>query len=193
MARTLTIERVLAAAEGIIDDGGWEALTMAGVARTVGVKGPSLYTHVASLDVIAAQVQARSMTALSAALQDAAMGRIGGDALRAMCRTYRSFGLRFPHRYVLMTKAPIDRDLMRAASSGADRAVRAALRTFDLDDDDVFGAEVALFATAHGFMSLEVGGAFLGGLASDHADRLYEEAIERFVGALELESRVALS
>ncbi len=185
MARTLTVDHILAAAEGIVDEGGPQALTMAAIAQAVGVRGPSLYSHVAGLDVIRAQMQARSMSALSSELQQAAMGRSGGDALRAMCDAFRTFALRHPNRYVMMTAAAVDRQLMFDASLGADSAVRAALRGFALDDDEVFAAEVALFATAHGFVSLQVSGVFAGGMDADGADRLYTEAIERFVASLE--------
>ncbi len=192
MARTLNAEQVIAAAERIVDDGGPQALTMAAIAQAVGVKGPSLYSHVAGLDAIRAQVQARSMAALSSELQDAAMGRSGGDALRAMCRSFRVFALSQPNRYLAMIQAPVDRQLLQEAAIGADRAVRAALRSFDLTEDETFGAEVTLFATAHGFVSLEVGGVFVGGLAAADADRLYDEAIERFVAALEHQPQPAV-
>ncbi len=158
---------------------------MAAIAASVGVKVPSLYNHVAGLDDIRARVQANAMADLSADLQQAAMGRSGGDALRAMCATLRTFALRRPNRYVAMTRAPVDRVLWFEAAAGADRAVRAALRSFELDEEDVFAALVSLFATAHGFMSLEIGGAFVDDLGAALAEQLYGEAVERFIASLE--------
>ena len=128
------------------------------------------------------------MTTLSGELQVAAMGRVGADALRAMCEAFRSFALQHPNRYLAMTRPAIDRSLMAAASIGADAAVRAALRAFELTEDEVFDAEVALYATAHGFVSLEVGGVFGGSVDATQADHLYAEAIERFVSGVERRS-----
>jgi AcrR family transcriptional regulator len=181
----LTPERVFAAAERIVDEHGWAGLTIASLAQQLGVRGPSLYTHVAGLDAIRAGVQARTMAALSLVLQDTAMGRSGADALRALCDAFRAFALAHPNRYLAMTQAPVDPVVFAEASAGADRAVRAALRGLGLSEADELSAEFGLFATAHGFVSLEIVGVFTSVADPGGADALYHEAIDRVVAALE--------
>ncbi len=183
--RSLTPERVFAAAERIVDAHGWAGLTIAALANELAVRGPSLYTHVAGLDAIRAGVQARTMAALSLVLQDAAMGRSGGDALRALCDAFRAFALAHPNRYLAMTQAPVDPEVFAAASVGADTAVRAALRGLGLSEHEELSAEFGLFATAHGFVSLEIIGVFTSVVAPDGAAALYREAVDRVVAALE--------
>ncbi len=58
-------------------------------------------------------------------------------------------------------------------------------------EDEVFGFELALMATAHGFMSLEMGG--LPAFTRDpvESERLYFEAIERIISALEVRAQAA--
>lgn len=180
--RVLDTEQVLVAAEALIDARGWDVLTMASLAGELGVKVPSLYSHVAGLDQVRAEVQGRMLDAVGRSLQEAAMGRTGADALRAMGAAYRAHALRHPHRYDGMTRRPIDRDGLLASSVGADHALRAALRQFDLDEQATFEAELSIFATAHGFLSLEIAGFWAG--AAD-TERLYVEAVDRMIRSLQ--------
>src|SRR4051794_25234481 len=48
--RRLDRTQVLVAAEAIVDEHGWDELTMARLAAALGIKVPSLYNHVPSLD-----------------------------------------------------------------------------------------------------------------------------------------------
>ena len=186
MAREpVDIERVLTVAEQIVDDSGWDELTMAAVAHALHVKVPSLYSHVSGLAEIRARLQARTMVALGADLQEAAMGRTRADAVRALCGAYRAFALRHPNRYTAIMRASVDPQMQREASVGADRAVRASLRSFGFDEDAVFGFELALQATAHGFLSLELNGLLAFARDPLESERLYFESIERIIDALE--------
>lgn len=152
--RTLDEEQVLAAAEALVDEIGWDALTMAALADRLDVRVPSLYSHVPSLESVRSELQQRAMAALGAELQAVAMGRSGEDALRAMADAFRSHALRHPHRYDGMTRRPVDRSGLQTAAAGADAALRAALRPFGLGEQPTFEAELSIFATAHGFVSL---------------------------------------
>jgi AcrR family transcriptional regulator len=185
VVRRLTPEQVFVAAERIVDEHGWDGLTIAALAADLGVRGPSLYTHVAGLDAIRSGLQARTMAAMSLVLRDAAMGRSGGDAMRAMCAAFRAFALAHPNRYMAMTQAPVDPTVFIEASVGADAATRAALRAFDLDEAEVSSVQFGLYATAHGFVSLEIAGVFTSGLDPAGTEALYREAIDRVVAALE--------
>ncbi len=81
--RTLTRDKVVAAALGIVDELGWEQLTMSTLSSRLGIVTASLYNHVRNLDDVRATVQIRAMSDLGAHLREVAMGRSGVDGLRA--------------------------------------------------------------------------------------------------------------
>jgi AcrR family transcriptional regulator len=183
--RTLDVQQILAAAERITDRDGWSGLTIAALATDLGVRGPSLYSHVSGLDEVRAGVQARTMAAISEALRDAAMGRTAGDALRAQCDAWRAFAKAHPKRYLAMTQAPVDADIFLESSAGADVASRAALRAFNLSREEEESAQFGLFATVHGFVSLEITAVFTNHLPDDTTDILFRQAVDRVVHSLE--------
>ena len=73
--RRLDHERVVVAAEAVVDRDGWQDLTMTALAAELGVKVPSLYNHVPNLDALRGELQIRTMAALGAELQRAVMGK----------------------------------------------------------------------------------------------------------------------
>lgn len=183
--RTLTTERIVSTAERIVDERGWSELTIAALAAELGVRGPSLYSHVANLDEVRIAVKSRAMAAISDDLRDAAMGRTAGDALRAQCDAWRSFARRHPDRYLAMTQSPIDPDALLEASAGADVATRAALSSFELSADDEASAQFGLFATVHGFVSLEISRAFTTHLSPETTDQMFRESVDRVIRSFE--------
>src|SRR6476659_6492490 len=71
----LNHEQVVAAAEAIVDELGWDRLTMAALAARLETKGPSLYNHVAGLEDLRAELQQRTIRLLGRDLVAATMGR----------------------------------------------------------------------------------------------------------------------
>lgn len=65
----------------LVDRHGAEALTLALVAKEVGVATPSLYKHVGGLDDLRSRVSAAATIQLSKALAEATVGLAGRDAL----------------------------------------------------------------------------------------------------------------
>lgn len=162
-ARTSS-DAILAAARAILEADGMDAVTMQRVAQRVGVRGPSLYKHVADrsslIRAVAESVTADLGTTLSGAIRT---GDPRAD-LRAIATDYRAFVHANPRGYALLFAgldpsqqpdpaaiADIGRPIVGVASQlvGEVEALSAA-RTF--------------VAWAHGFVSMELAGAFrLGG------------------------------
>jgi AcrR family transcriptional regulator len=183
--RTLTAAQIFVAAEHLVDEHGWSGLTIASLAGELGVRGPSLYSHVANLDDVRAAVQARTMTALSDELRDAAVGRAGADALRAQCDAWRAYALAHPNRYLAMSQAPADPTIFLEASAGADVATRAALRAFELSPEAEDSVQFGLFATVHGFVSLEISNVFTTHLPPGATDTMFREAVDLVIRGAE--------
>jgi AcrR family transcriptional regulator len=182
--RRLDHEQVVVAAEQVVDERGWDHLTMAALAGALGTTGPSLYNHVASLDALRGELQQRTMRQLGQELVGAALARSGREGFLALAAAYRSFVRRHPNRYDGATRAPVDREGLLAASSQANGALLAVVRSYGVEPADALTAQLGAFAALHGVVTLEVSG-FLGDAADP--DVLYDtvvEAVERQLRAL---------
>jgi len=174
----LSTAAVVAAAAEIADAEGLDRLTLARVAAAAGVRTPSLYNHVESLDDVRRRVALLALRDLAEALRDAAVGRAGDDALAATADAYRAYARRHPGRYAATQRAPAEGDeAMRAAATGAVDVVLAILRGYGLEGDDAIHAARGVRSALHGFVALEAGGGF--GIPVD-----LDESYARMVRAL---------
>lgn len=162
MARVgLDTEAVVAAAAGLADAEGLEAVTLARLAGTLGVRSPSLYAHVDGLDDLRRRIAVRGAFELAAALQKAVAGRSGADALRALADAYRAYARAHPGTYGALQRAPALGDPEGAvAATGVVEVVLAVLRGYGLEGDDAIHAVRIVRAALHGFVTLETGGGF---------------------------------
>lgn len=172
----LTRDRVVAEAAVVADEVGFDRLSLAAVASRVGVRLPSLYKHVASLDDLRAGVADLGTRELGEALSDAAVGRAGEDALRAVAAAYRRYGQQHPGRYAATVRAPAPDDAShQAAAAAVLRVVTAVMTGYGLDGDDAIDATRAVRAALHGFLALEAGGGF--GMPQD-VDRSFDRLVD---------------
>jgi AcrR family transcriptional regulator len=154
-------EAVVAAAEALADAEGLEALTLARLARQLGVRPPSLYVHIGGLDDLRARLGAHGARRLATALGAAAAGRARTDALTAVAAAYREYAREHPGTYAALQRPPdaADADATAAATAAVD-VVRATLRGYGLEDDEAIHAARIVRAALHGFASLETAGGF---------------------------------
>jgi hypothetical protein len=118
----------------------------------------------------------RGARELAAALQTAAAGRAGGDALVTVADAYRAYALAHPGTYAALQLAS-----EVAASEAAGRVIAlvlAVLRGYGLEGDDAVHAVRIIRAALHGFVLLETGGGFGIKLSLD-------ESFARLVGVLD--------
>ena len=174
----LSTAAVVGAAAELADAEGLEALTLARLAGSVGVRTPSLYNHVASLDDVRRRVALVGLRELGDAMRDATVGRAGDDALTAMAHAYRAYAHAHPGRYAAMQRAPAagDDELATPAARAVD-VLLAVLRGYGLEGDDAIHAARAVRSALHGFVALESGGGFGIPVALD-------ESFDRMVAAL---------
>lgn len=79
----LTPVDVIDAGVSIADREGFDAVSLAGVARRLGVRTPSLYTHVRDLSALRDGISQRALGDLGARIGIAVAGNAGVTALRA--------------------------------------------------------------------------------------------------------------
>ncbi|MEU6759813.1 TetR/AcrR family transcriptional regulator [Streptomyces sp. NPDC046685] len=164
MARAgLTAERVTVAGAELADEAGFDQVTMSQVARRLGVKDASLYTHVRSLEDLRGRIALLAADEKTIRIAEATAGLAGRDALAAFANAWREYAHRHPGRYAAtQTPIPIDPELA-ARASGPRRAVELTyrmLRGYGLTEPDLTDAVRLLRSTFHGFVALEAAGGF---------------------------------
>lgn len=157
----LDSDAVVAAAAALADAERLEAVTLARLAAELGVRAPSLYAHVDGLPDLRRRLAARGARELGAALQAAAAGRAGGDALAAAAAAYRAYAREHPGTYAATQRgAELDDPEAAAAAAQVVDVVLAVLRGYGLEQDDAIHAARIVRAALHGFVSLEADDGF---------------------------------
>ncbi|MET9600552.1 WHG domain-containing protein [Streptomyces sp. NPDC006459] len=164
MARAgLTAERVTVAGAELADEVGLDRLSMAQVARRLGVKDASLYAHVRSLEDLRGRIALLAADEKTLRIAQATAGRAGRDALVAFADAWREYAHEHPGRYAAtQTAIRIDPELA-AQAAGPRRAVELTygmLRGYGLAEPDLTDAVRLLRSTFHGFVALEAAGGF---------------------------------
>lgn len=164
MARAgLTAERVTIAAAELADEVGLDQVTMSRVARRLGVKDASLYTHVRSLEDLRGRIALLAADEKTIRIAEETAGRAGKDALFSFANAWREYAHHHPGRY-MATQAHILIDPQLAAHApGPRRAVELTygmLRGYGLAEPDLTDAVRLLRSTFHGFVALEAAGGF---------------------------------
>ncbi|TMQ90662.1 WHG domain-containing protein [Actinomadura soli] len=172
---------VVDAAVALVDAGGPGALTLAAVAGRAGVATPSLYKHVRNLAELRQLVTVRVLEELTERLGEAALGRSGDDAVRALMRAYRSYVVEHPGRYAAMDQSADAQPEDNAAGERLLAIIYAALRGYALEGSELVHAARCLRSAVHGFAVLEAAGGF--GLPED-LEASYELLIAMVVGGL---------
>lgn len=180
MARAgITPERLTVAAADLADEVGFEAISLAALARGLGVKDASLYSHVAGLGDLRTRVTVLALAELADLLADAVAGLAGKDALKAFATTYRHYALAHPGRYTAMQQELDPATLAASAAPRHGELVRAVLRGYGLADPDETDAARLVLSTVYGFLGLEASGGF------SHHPRDLGTSFERSLDALD--------
>ncbi|HZO12263.1 MAG TPA: TetR/AcrR family transcriptional regulator [Polyangiaceae bacterium] len=166
---------IVRAARRIVERDGPEALSMQAVADAVGVRAPSLYKRFPHKDALLDAVARQAIAELRAKLQAASR-----DGLVKMAHVYRAFAKRWPGLYALLFTARDEAPDLVTARAQAVAPVLAVLATV-VDAPDRLHAARLLTAYIHGFVSMELAGAFrLGG----DVQAAFDFGIETLVRAL---------
>ena len=151
-AQTADTARALLEAEGP------QALTMRRIAGALGIKAPSLYKHVPDKAALEALLVAAGFAELADTLAAAAADGAGHademGKLAAIAGAYRAYAVAHPHLYRLMNHQPLRRDLLPAGLEA--RAAQPLAEAVGYDE----ARARAMWAFAHGMVSLEIDGRF---------------------------------
>ncbi|HEY2791945.1 MAG TPA: WHG domain-containing protein [Micromonosporaceae bacterium] len=157
----LTPDRVVAEAALVADEVGLDRLTLADVARRLGVSLPGLYKHIDSLDGLRRDLAVLGVLELTAAMATASAGRAGRDALIAVADAYRAYAATYPGRCAASVRAPEpgDDEHLRVGEAAVG-ILLGVLSAYRIEGDTAIDAVRCVRAALHGFVTLEAAGGF---------------------------------
>jgi AcrR family transcriptional regulator len=185
----LTREQVVEAAAEIADRDGLDGLSLASVASSVGVRSPSLYSHVDGLAGLRRQLSIHASGLLATELTDCVEGLESTQALRAIAEQLRSFARRHPGLYDSFLPAPTPEQDPEVAAALAQPAgvVGSVLAEMGVDPTTLVPLMRAVRASVHGFVDLELRGGF--GLPDD-IDDSFTTTIDLVIDAIATRSTI---
>jgi AcrR family transcriptional regulator len=179
-ARTSTPEIVTAGRE-LLEAGGLDAVTMQAVAARVGVRAPSLYKRFPSRAALIGAIGSATADDLGRLLEPPSRDLDPAAGLRAVAAAFRSFAKAHPRAYELLFA-----NLPPESRVAPDRNAAAAAPLLSLAErlvgpDRALEAARLITAFAHGFVSMELAGAFrLGG----DVDEAFRFGVDVLINAL---------
>ncbi|TQL47017.1 TetR family transcriptional regulator [Homoserinimonas aerilata] len=175
-----SIAEIVAAAREILELEGLAGLTMAAVAERVGVRAPSLYKRVGSRDELIGLAADATVRELSSRLGALDRGE-PRTAIAAMAHGFRAFAREKPAGYHLVFA--LGPEATRPRTESLTQATEVLTRTIArlVGPDDALEAARLFTAWAHGFVGMELSGAFrMGG----DVDRAFDYGIDHLVASL---------
>ena len=168
MRRGLTADVVVRTGADLADEVGFDAVTLAAVARRLDVRTPSLYSHVAGSDDLAARICALALEELADVVSAAVAGRSGGAAVLGLLDAHGEYARRHPGRYAATRlRLPAEGStggagVEAALAAGRRHAdlLRALLRGYDVPSGDEVHVIRLLGSVVLGFATLDLAGAF---------------------------------
>ncbi len=153
---------VTEAGAALVDEIGFDQLSMGVLAERLGVRTPSLYKHVANQADLAHSIAVLAMTELADAVGEAIQGRSGHDAIVAGANAMRTFVHEHPGRYAAGNAARLTGpdDPLLAASARVMSSWAAMLHGYHLEPSQEIHALRMLRSILHGFGTLEAEGGF---------------------------------
>ncbi|WP_149205217.1 TetR-like C-terminal domain-containing protein [Actinotalea subterranea] len=161
MARApLTAALVVAEAAALADEAGFDAVTLSEVARRLGVRTPSLYSHVRDLAALRDGITDLALRDLADRIALGVAGRSGRAALEGLADAHRTFARERPGRWGSLQRragpAAVGADGARAVVALTD----AVLGGYGLPPDERVHATRLLGSTINGYLTLEGIGSF---------------------------------
>lgn len=179
-------DTVVRAAVAILNDEGPAGLTIHRLAKSLGVRPPSLYNHISGLPGLYQQLEVLNARQLGDRMTTAAVGKSGAAAVMAVAQAYREYIKENAGLYLACLRASRnqslpDLDLMQAEDRVV-KVVLSILEAFHLSGDDALHAVRGLRSVVHGFATIEAAGGF--GLSLD-CDESFRRLIELYIHGLE--------
>lgn len=175
----LDADRVTREALRFVDEAGLGALSVASLAARLGVKRPSLYNHIRSMQGLRDSLRALVFAEV-AAMAEEVTPRHGREGLLAMARALRQYILRHPRRIDLLLESAEDATgPLRDASQSLLRRMTELLRSLGISGAQAIHAARLLRALWIGFALIESRGGYAMDIPIEDSFTFALEALHR--------------
>ncbi|MBT2654918.1 WHG domain-containing protein [Bacillus sp. ISL-18] len=173
----LEMSAILETAGEIADHQGMSEVTLANLAKNLGIRPPSLYNHFDGLPGLRKKLAIHSIDQLYEVMADAAKGAAGTEAVLAMSKAYVNFARKHPGMYdaTLLAPNPEDEEVQQAGGKIVDLSVRV-LQSYHLKGEQALHTVRGLRSILHGFAALEQKGGFKMNLDLDNSLKIIIQA-----------------
>lgn len=157
----IDIHIVMNAVVSIADQHGASAVTIASVAKELGIKPPSLYNHTSGLDELKKKLAIYAINNLHDKLACAVKGKSGEPAIRDFAISFILYARQHPGLYEAAQFAPEGEDAeINEASHRIVSLLMVLLQSYHLPEKQALHAVRGLRSLVHGFATLERQGGF---------------------------------
>jgi AcrR family transcriptional regulator len=180
----LSAEVVVREAAELADEGGLGEVNMSALARRLGVRAASLYSHVRDQRAVVDGVHDLALDELADAVAAAIAGRAGREAVRALADATRAYAGAHPGRWAVLQQPAGEAVRTGEPARRVAELNVAVLRGYGLSRTDVVHAARILGAAVNGFLALDRAGAFDARrpAASTTWDRMLDGLDQAFAG-----------
>ncbi|WHY87286.1 WHG domain-containing protein [Neobacillus novalis] len=157
----LDLTTILETAGVLADQQGIQEITLANLAKKLGIRPPSLYNHFDGLPGLRKKLAIYGIDMLYSRMADAAIGVSGTEAVLAVSQAYVNLAREHPGVYeaTLLAPDPEDVDVQQAGEKIVELSVRI-LQAYHLEGASALHAVRGLRSILHGFSALEQRGGF---------------------------------
>ncbi|MEH7418544.1 TetR/AcrR family transcriptional regulator [Neobacillus drentensis] len=157
----LELSAILDAAGEIADQQGMSEVSLANLAKKLGIRSPSLYNHFNGLPGLRKKLAIHGINQLYEKMEEASFGISGMEAVLAMSRAYVNFARKHPGVYeaTLLAPNPEDEEVQNAGAKIVDLSI-LILQTCHLEGEHALHTVRGLRSILHGFSALEQKGGF---------------------------------
>lgn len=152
----LDLSIILEKTTELVDENGVDQLSLGSLAEKLGVRPPSLYNHFEGLNGLKQKLAIHGVEKLHEYMLQAAVGKAGDDAVRAVSESYIQFVRTHPGLYEASNRFvdANDKELQRVQESVVQLVVQV-LQAYNLNDETAIHMVRGLRSILHGFTSIE--------------------------------------
>lgn len=157
----LDLNTILDTAADMADSNGIDAVTLAELAKKLGIKTPSLYNHFNGMNGLRLHLAVYGIEKLYELLVKSTIGKSGDEAIHKLAEEYVSFVRKRPGLYdaIILVPDPRDSELQKSGDKIVDLVTRV-LSAYNLEYENEIHLVRGLRSLLHGFASLEQKGGF---------------------------------
>lgn len=157
----LDLSIILEKTTELVDENGVDKLSLGSLAEKLGVRPPSLYNHFEGLNGLKQKLAIHGVEKLHEYMLQAAVGKAGDDAVRAVSAAYIQFVRTHPGLYDASNRFTDTNDIeLQRAQESVVKLVVQVLQAYNLNDETAIHMVRGLRSILHGFTSIEHMGGF---------------------------------